>query len=98
MELATLKLELIQKIIATNDVDLLLKIKIILENPEISLELSEPSIAYKVDEKVYVLSEDQLSIIKKSQEQFKNGQFLTEEEAEKDIEKWFEEAEKSFGQ
>ena len=45
-------------------------------------------------EKVYVLSEDQLAILNESIEQFKNGQFLTEEEAEKDIEKWFKEEEK----
>ena len=45
-------------------------------------------------EKVYVLSEDQLAILNESIQQFKNGQFLTEEEAEKDIEKWFKEEEK----
>lgn len=45
-------------------------------------------------EKVYILSEDQLAILNESIEQFTNGQFLTEEEAEKDIEKWFKEEEK----
>ena len=97
MELATLKLELIQRIIATNDADLLLKINIILENPETSLELSEPSIAYKVDEKVYALNEWQREKIAISLEQVKNGQVLTEEEAEKDIQKWFKEQEKLYG-
>lgn len=97
MELATLKLELIQKIIATNDVDLLLKIKAILENPEISLELNEPSIAYKVDKNVYVLNEEQEKMIAISLEQVKNGHVLPEEEAEKDIQKWFKEQEKLYG-
>lgn len=45
-------------------------------------------------EKVYILSEDQLAILNESIEQFTNGQFLREEEAEKDIEKWFKEEEK----
>lgn len=97
MELATLKLELIQKIIATNDVDLLLKIKAILENPEISLELNEASIAYKVDENLYVLNEEQEKMIAISLEQVKNGHVLSEEEAEKGIQKWFKEQEKLYG-
>lgn len=90
MELGTLKLELIQKIIATNDMDLLLKIKAILENPEISLELNEPSIAYKVDKKLYVLNEWQQERINLALKQIDNGECISDEEAEKEIQAWLE--------
>lgn len=90
MELATLKLGLIQKIIATNDMDLLLKIKAILENPEISLELNEPSIAYKVDKKLYVLNEWQQERINLALKQIDNGECISDEEAEKEIQAWLE--------
>lgn len=97
MELATLKLELIQKIIATNDGDLLLKINTILDDYEINADVNEPSIAYKVNEKIYVLNESQEKKIAISLEQVKNGHVLSEEEAEQDIQKWFKEQEKLYG-
>ena len=91
MDSAELKIELIQKIIETNDFELLKKVAKILLTAN---NLEEPATIYQKEEKVYILSEDQMSVINKSMEQYKNGQFLTEIEAEKDLEKWFEEQEK----
>ena len=91
MDIAELKIELIQKIIETNDFELLKKVAKILLTTN---NLEEPATIYQKEEKVYILSEDQMSVINKSMEQYKNGQFLTEIEAEKDLEKWFEEQEK----
>ena len=80
MSTKELKMDLMRTISSIEDVSVLEKIKQFLKN--------------QTAEKVYVLSEDQLAILNESIEQFKNGQFLTEEEAEKDIEKWFKEEEK----
>ena len=90
MELATLKLELIQKIIAINEVDLLLKIKDILDESQINTELNEPLTAYKVEEKVYVFNEWQQERINLALKQIENGECISDEEAEKEIQAWLE--------
>lgn len=91
MNSAELKIELIQKIIETNDFELLEKMAEIILTP---IKIGEPATIYQKEEKVYILSEDQISVVNKSMEQYKNGKILTEIEAEKDLEKWFEEQEK----
>ncbi len=91
MDSAELKIELIQKIIETNDFELLEKMAEIILTP---IKIGEPATIYQKEEKVYILSEDQISVVNKSMEQYKNGKILTEIEAEKDLEKWFEEQEK----
>ena len=40
---------------------------------------------------IYILSDKQKEVINESQAQYKNGQFLTEEEANKVIDEWIEE-------
>lgn len=80
MSTKELKMNLMRTISSIEDVSVLEKIKQFLKS--------------QTAEKVYILSEDQLAILNESIEQFTNGQFLTEEEAEKDIEKWFKEEEK----
>lgn len=42
---------------------------------------------------VYVFSEEQLKIVNESIAQYKAGNFMSDEEAEKDLQKWFEEQE-----
>ena len=37
---------------------------------------------------IYQLSDEQLNIVEEGQIQFRNGQILTEEQADKDIEEW----------
>ena len=91
MDSAELKIELIHKIIETNDFELLEKLAELLI---ITNKLGEPATVYQNEEKVYILSDQQISVINKSMEQYKNGKILTEIEAEKDLEKWFEEQEK----
>lgn len=37
---------------------------------------------------IYELSDEQLNVVEEGQLQFKNGEFLTEEQADKEIEEW----------
>ena len=96
MTIAEEKLELIQKIIACNDINILMEIKAILLADK--SKVAEPTTSYEKEEKVYVFNEWQQERIQKSIKQVENGEFLTEEEAEKDIQEWFKEQEKLFGQ
>ena len=96
MTIAEEKLELIQKIIACNDINILMEIKAILLADK--NQVAEPTTSYEKKEKVYVFNEWQQERIQKSIKQVENGEFLTEEEAEKDIQEWFKEQEKLFGQ
>ena len=79
-----LRSDLLAIISTIEDIDLLKKLKQYLK---IELEAKDD---------VYILSERQLSALNKSLEQYENGQFLTEEEAEKDLDKWFKEEEKKL--
>ena len=88
-----LKLELIQKIIDCNDLEVLMQIDAILNRSNVTI-VNESSTVYTKEEKVYVLSEEQILVLNQSMKQYKNGQFLTDEEAEKELEKWFIEQEK----
>jgi hypothetical protein len=40
------------------------------------------------DIEVYTLSEDQKNAVNEARQQIKNGQFLTDDEANKDIDEW----------
>ena len=40
------------------------------------------------DISVYELSEEQIKAVEEGQLQYKNGEFLTEDQADKDIDKW----------
>ena len=42
-------------------------------------------------QEVYFLSDEQILGVEEARAEYKKGEFLTEEEAEEDIEKWFEE-------
>jgi predicted transcriptional regulator len=42
----------------------------------------------ETDTNIYELSEQQLKAVEEGQLQYKNGEFLTEEQADKDIEEW----------
>jgi hypothetical protein len=75
MTISELKNTLIKEINNTNDPDTLGLLHIILENKNAKLP---------------ELNEWQLKRIEDSERQISNGQFYTEEEANKIIEKWFE--------
>lgn len=44
----------------------------------------------ETDSSIYQLSDEQLNAIEEGQLQFQNGKFLTEEQADKDIEEWLD--------
>ena len=90
MKMDALKLELIQKIIDCNDLDVLKKIDEILSRSNIT-NVNEPSTVYSKEEKVYVFNEWQQKRIDKALEQYKNGECISDEEADKEIQKWLEE-------
>lgn len=100
MSIAELKLELIAQIIATNDNALLNRIKEIINSYESNLLVNEPISTYEkvTSEKVYVFNEWQQKRIDITLKQVENGEYLTEEEAEKEMQIWFEEEEKLIGQ
>jgi len=97
MKMDVLKLELIQKIIDCNDLEVLMQIDEILNRSNVTA-VNESSTIYSKEEKVYVFNEWQQKRIDIALEQVANGEFLTDEEAEKDIQEWFKEQEKLFGQ
>jgi hypothetical protein len=74
MSSADLKEKLINKIQATDD-------KVLLEELSVLFELQEP-------DTVYELNDEQKKNIKTGQEQIKSNQFLTDEEANKDVDQW----------
>lgn len=70
----SLKDKLISKIKETND-------PVILEEVSRLFELQEP-------ESIYHLNEEQKKAIDEAKEQIKNGQTLSEEQADKDTDEW----------
>jgi hypothetical protein len=93
MNIAELKLELIKKIIDTNDVNLLLKINALLnekndaELGENASSVNEPSLKY---ESVRVFSAEEQRKINLAVQQYENGECITDEEAQKEIQEWLE--------
>ncbi len=74
MEIAELKKKLIAKINLTDNNE-------ILESMMKILEIHN-------EEDVYVLNEAQLAAIEEAREDYRNGRFLTNDEANAEIEKW----------
>ncbi len=98
MNIAELKLEIIAKIIDNNDLATLTKIEAILNNTSVNiLELNEPQTTYVKTEKILILNEWQQKRIDIALKQVENGEYLTEEEAEKEIQIWFKEEEERLG-
>ncbi len=99
MNIAELKLELIAKIIHTNDLETLIKIETVLNNIQQTIhEVNEPPTTYIKSEKVLVLNEWQQARIDIALKQIENGEYLTEDEDKIEMEKWFKEEEKLYGQ
>ena len=87
MNIAELKLEIIAKIIATDDVILLNKIKEIVESYESSSLINEPTSTY---ERIRVFSEEEQRKINLAIQQYENGECISDEEAQKEIQGWLE--------
>ncbi|WP_310557095.1 hypothetical protein [Flavobacterium sp.] len=98
MTVSELKLNLITQIIATNDIDLLSNINTLLKenkyfksNENLSL-VNEPLIQYEslINETVRIFSEEEQKKINLALEQYKNGECISDEEAQKEIQIWLE--------
>ena len=61
------------------------------ERIDFSDEATLEKIEKLLDEEVFILSDKQIIQIKEAKAEYLKGNFLTEEEANKDIEKWLEE-------
>jgi hypothetical protein len=90
MNVAELKLEIIAKIIACDDIVLLDRIQEIITNFESNSLVNEPVVTY---EKIRVFSEQEQRKINLALHQVQNGDYISDEEAQIEIEKWFEEQE-----
>jgi predicted transcriptional regulator len=95
MNIAELKLEIIAQIIAIKDTILLDKIEEIINSYESNSLVNEPTSTYKkaASEKVYVFNEWQQKRIDIALKQVENGEYLSEEEDQKEMRKWFKEEE-----
>jgi predicted transcriptional regulator len=95
MNIAELKLEIIAQIIATDDIALLDKIQEIINVYESNLLVKEPTSTHEktTSEKVYVFNEWQQKRIDIALKQVENGEYLSEEEDQKEMQKWFKEEE-----
>lgn len=92
MNTSDLKLDLIKAIIETNDIALLNKIREIMNSNKHTSSINEPTSTYeKADaEKIYVFNESQQKRIDKALEQYENGECISDEEAQKEIQAWLE--------
>ncbi len=95
MNIAELKLEIIAKIIATDDVALLNKIQDIINDYEANSVVNEPTTTYEkvTSEKFFVLNEWQQKRIDIALKQVENGEYISDKEAEKEMQIWFKEEE-----
>jgi len=87
MNLAELKLEIIAKIIAIDDVALLNKIKEIINDYESNSAVNEPVTTY---DRTRVFSEEEQRKINLAVQQYENGECISDEEAQKEIQEWLE--------
>lgn len=77
MTVKELKKKLIGKIDQSEDSELLEEMYRLIANEE-------------SDSSIFELSEEQIRAVEEGQLQYKNGQFLTDKQADKDIEEWLD--------
>ena len=87
MNLAELKLEIIAKIVATDDVALLKKIQEIINDYESNSIVNEPVTTY---DRIRFFSEEEQRKIILAVQQYENGECISDEEAQKEIQEWLE--------
>lgn len=87
MNLAELKLEIIAKIVATDDVALLKKIQEIINDYESNSVVNEPVTTY---DRTRIFSEEEQRKINLAVQQYENGECISDEEAQKEIQEWLE--------
>ncbi|WP_291117090.1 hypothetical protein [Flavobacterium sp. UBA6135] len=96
MNIDKLKLQIIAKIMSTDDVELLNRIQEIIDAYKSNSFVNEPSSTYQktTSENIRVFSEWEQKRIDIALKQVENGEYITDEEAQIEIEKWFNEQEK----
>ena len=99
MSTSDLKLKLIAQIIAIDDRYLLDRIEEVTNSIKSNSLVHESTSTYKASsEKIHIFNEWQQKRIDIALKQAENGEYLTEEEDQKEMQKWFEEQEKLIGQ
>jgi hypothetical protein len=84
-----LKIELIQKIIESSNLDLLLRIKEIIEASD-SYHVNARPFVYQNLVEVRVFSDLEQAKIDKAMIQYQNGDCISDDEAQKEIQEWLE--------
>ena len=87
MNTAELKLKLIAQIMAINDAVLLDRIEEILNSFDSNSLVHEPISTY---ERIRVFSEEEQRKINLAVQQYENGECISDEEAQKEIQEWLE--------
>lgn len=94
MTTSELKLYLLEKIIETTDIDLLLRIKSLLEEnnyvvlEESLAEVNEPSLKYEKNIRIFTPAEQRK--IDQALREYENGECISDEEAQREIQAWLE--------
>ncbi|TRX16408.1 hypothetical protein [Flavobacterium franklandianum] len=87
MNIAELKLGIIAQIIATDDTALLNKIQGIINDFESNSLVNEPALTY---ERIRVFSDEEQRKINLAVQQYENGECISDEDAQKEIQEWLE--------
>ena len=90
MENADFKIELIQKIIESDDLDILMNISELLHPENAVFQVNEPTEVYEKTEKIRIFNECEQAKIDKAIFQYENGECISDEEAQKEIQAWLE--------
>ena len=98
MTTSELKLYLIEKIKETADIDLLLKIKSLLEENNYAVTednssvVNEPALRYESlkDENIRIFSPSKQKKIDQALREYENGECISDEDAQKEIQAWLE--------
>lgn len=94
MTTSELKLYLLEKIIETTDIDLLLRIKSLLEEnnyvvlEESLAEVNEPALKYEKNIRIFTPAEQRK--IDQALREYENGECISDEEAQREIQAWLE--------
>jgi hypothetical protein len=94
MTTSELKLYLLEKIIETTDIDLLLRIKSLLEennyvaSEESLAEVNEPALKYEKNIRIFTPAEQRK--IDQALREYENGECISDEEAQREIQAWLE--------
>ena len=90
MKSSALKIEIIQKVIETDNIEILMDIYEMINSNNYSSQLNEPLEVYEKIEKVRFFNEWEQDKINKAVLQYENGECISDKEAQKEIQAWLE--------